>query len=95
MRRYTLKRLACKQAHLFGDWCEYLRGGAAICEPAKPATSMGRRNVLPREIIQWSPAQRTLVLYEHPDIKESFVYLDELKAHIFSLKLARLIRTPG
>ena len=33
-------------------------------------------------------------LYEHPDIMDSFVYPDELRAHIFSLKLTRLIRIP-
>ena len=28
--------LACELAHLFGVSCEYLDGGAAICEPPKP-----------------------------------------------------------
>ena len=32
-------------------------------------------------------------LYRHPDITDSSICPDELKAHIFSLKLTRLIQT--
>ena len=44
--------------------------------------------------IQWNPVLWTPAEYGHPDITDSPVCLDELKAHIFFLKLTHLIQTP-